>query len=673
MTPSPFAQLLEARYHFLKPSLQELQRLFPEGRRMLPSPYPIFLEDEAATPLYGFPVLIHPQLDSLREALAQYIEAEEMAQMSAIRRLPFPRSEHKAAWERYRSLLVRAVENATVASYGRHFPAVFWLQHSLDVARRLRETPKRVLRHDLEIGRAHGDRIKYRAYEKYVDRVRTAVLEVVHRLAPDVEEAEEELFPRLLHRMFDNVLIFTEEQVSSDLAELSAYFNGYLQVDGKEVRRRLERLVAWHARQIADDWELRSIATNLVGADPDGDSSELINRPGYVSFLAARSSYNASELLSPPMVQLWETLVTRLKEFEVLNALRALVLAIRREGERLVFRASGLDRTWVGQRLIYLSPSTRPLDFTSPAVIEPVVHRHGLIYDISEFSRIVSLLHRAGTAPQEHAFRMMFRFQRRINRLAGSYRLQLEKYLGDGAFYTSRQPQATLLCAIHLQRLYRRALDEGLPFDRGMRIGLNFGRYRLFPIQTSDAGDADRYEFFGHGVVELSRLTSGKASQEIEEIKNLLISHGYPRQTVLRFFEPLAERNLDVVEKDQESRTFFAYINRNGTLVNEGIVATEEYVAELDRTFAATPLFNARAGGRCYVAVSLDDAGSRALVGIRRLGVAHLKGLEELPVYEVIDGAELDEDALEEVAEGTLRSALERAAAAELVRGTVST
>lgn len=667
MTTSLFVHLLKGRYNFLQPSQEEMQRLFPEGRRMLPVPYPIYLEDESATPLYGFPVLVSPGLTSLREALNLVLEVEEEAQLAALRREPFPRTTYNTTWERYRSLLAKAVEHSTMASYGRHFPAVFWLHHSLDVTSCFKELPKRILRYDLEIGRRHGDRIKYRIYENYVERARTAVFEVTQRLAASVEEAEEELFAQLLNRMFDNVLIFTEDHVSGDLAELASYFSGHLKIDGRELRQRFTRLVDWHASRIADDWELRSIATHLLGADPQIPPRELINYPGYVSFLAARKSYDPSTLLPPEMVQLWESLLIKLKEFELLAGLRGLILPVRQEKDGLVFRAGGLDRTWVGQRLLQLSPSTRPLDFMAPAVIDPVVHRYGLIYDVREFSRTIALLHRSGSEPQEQAFRKMFSFQRRINRLAGSYRLQLEKYLGDGAFYTSRQPLSALLCAIHLQRLYRRALVEGLPFDRGLRIGLNFGRYRLFPIQIGEAGEPDRYEFFGHGVVELSRLTSGKASQDIEEIKNTLVNHGYPRQTVLRFFEPLAERNLDLVDKDEENRAFYAYINRNGNLVNEGIVATEEYVMELDRKIRDFLLYSGRQGNRRYVVLPFDDGGNRLYVGLRRLGVAHLKGLEDLTVYEVIDGADL-EGPLEDLYEEGLLAACDRLAAADLVR-----
>lgn len=663
MTTAPFDHLLRGPFNFLRPTAEEVRHLFPNAALLLPTPYPLYLEDETATPFQGFPVVQTEGLAALREGLAQYLDAEEEAQLAAVRREPFSRTAYSAAWNRYRTLLGQAVQNATMSSYGRHYPTLFWLQHSLDVARRLKEVPRRVVRLDLELGRRHGDQIKYRIFEKYRGQVRQVVYEVVSRLAADIEDVEEGLIPHLLHRMFDNVLIFTEEHVSPDLTELGSFLAGFLGVDGRDLRQRLERLAEWHSAALREDPELRAAASHLAGADPDANPRSLLNRSGYVSFLAARRGYRPSDFPTLDQVQLWESLLVRLKEFELLDAMRALVLPVKREGERLVFRAGGLDKTWIGQRLLYLSSSTRPLDFLSPSVIDPLVHRYGLIYDITNFSEVVSLLRRAGQETQEHAFRQMFRFQRRINRLASGYRLQLEKYLGDGAFYTSRHPILTLLCAIHLQRLYRLALTSGLPFNQGMRVGLNFGHYRLIPIQASSDGEPERYEFFGHGVVELSRLTSGKSAQEIDEIKNVLVSYGYPQQAVLRFFEPLAGRNLDLVDKEQEARPFYAYVSRNGSLINEGIVATEEYLKQLTVAVSSPQLYRCREASRSYVVLALDDGGSQLYVGLRKLGVAHLKGLDDLPVYEIVDATDLAGRESEPLAERDLTAALDRLAA----------
>lgn len=663
MTSTPIAHLLRGPFNFLHPSPEEFRRIFPDAVREIPSPYPIFLADETSTPFHGFPVLMTDGLEALREALALYLDAEEEVQLNLIRRRPFSRAQAAASWDRYRSLLSRAIENATLSSYGRFYPEIFWLQHSLDIARRLKESPKRVIRFDLALGKAHGDEIKYRVFERFLDQSRACAFEIVNRLARDREEWEEALIPRLLHRMFDNVLIFSEDHIGADLAELGSYFSGYLHLDGRDFRQRFDRLAAWFSRQVEGDRPLRTMVHSLVPDAGAREGRKLLHHPGLVSVLATLPGYSQDQLLSPEQVRVWEALLLRLKEFELLSSLRSLVLPVRSENGTLVFRAGGLDRTWSGQRIVQLSPATRPLDFFTPSVIDPLVHRYGLIYDVSGFSEVVTHFQRTGSEQQEKAFRHMFRFQQRINRLASNRRLQLEKYLGDGAFYTSRQPAATLICAIHLQRLYERSLREGMPFNRGLRIALNFGHYRLIPIQLGNDGEPERYEFFGQGVVELSRLTSGKSAQEIDEIKNILLAYGYPQEAVERFFAPLAARNLDIVDRDEHSRRYYAYLNRNGSLINEGIVATGEYIRQLATYLLDPLLFRFEEEGRSFVVLELEDQGSVLRAGLRKLGVAHLKGLDDLPVYEIVDASAVPPSQIELLGREPLLAALDRLAA----------
>jgi hypothetical protein len=648
MNPTSLLQLLPGPFNFLRQEEEEVRRLLPDLDKALPQPRPIFLDDESATPIKGFPILLSPGMEALRNALKQYLLAEESVQLAILSREAHDRKQYAASWDHYRALFLRASENATNASYGRQYPAVFWLHHSLEVARLLKETPKRILRQNLEIGRRHGDQIKYRVLERYLDRVLSTTYDLVQKLAGATEEVEEELFPRLLTRMRDNVLIFTEDHLSHDMSELGSYFNGYLKIDGRNLRQRLDELQRWHAEQLETDRELRATAVHLLGVDPRPGTPaarDLLNRMGYLSFLAARKSYNRERLLPPDLVQVWESLLVKLKEFELFHGVRRTLLPVEERDGALVCRESPSGRVAVnGERR--LSAATRPLDFMQPWVVDPRVARYGLIYDISEFSQTISVLHRGGNDSQDEAFRMMFRFQRRVNRLARAHRAKLEKYLGDGAFYSSREAANLLVCAIHLQRYYEEALAQGFAFDRGMRIALNYGHYRLIPMGGAGPEEGARYEFFGHGLVELSRLVSGKATREIEEVKNLLINQGYPDQTVQRFFAPIVHGNLDLVDKSEEARQFHAYIDRNDNLINQGLVATGPYVAQLEKELAPDRLYRLDDGGRGYVLLDLDDGGERLRVGVRKLGMAHLKGLEKLAVYEIIDGVKIDLDTL---------------------------
>jgi hypothetical protein len=240
--------------------------------------------------------------------------------------------------------------------------------------------------------------------------------------------------------------------------------------------------------------------------------------------------------------------------------------------------------------------------------------------------------------------------------------------MGDGAFYSSREATNLLLCSIQIQRYYVQAVREGLPFDRGMRIALNYGPYRLIPMGGGTPEEGERYEFFGPGLVELSRLTTGKATQEFDEVKTMLINQGYPEATVHRFFSPLSQRNVDVVDKQEESRRFYAYVNRNGTLHNNGLVATGSFIAQLDCELAGGALSRGVDGDRSYVVLVLDHAGQRIPVGIRKLGLAHLKGLEKLPVYEIVDAETFDPATLAPIEGERLVTAVERVFADALGR-----
>ena len=671
-TPSPY--LLQGPFNFLRPDPEEIRALAPDIDRWYPRPGVNFLEDESATPVRGFPILLSAGYRALHAALERFITAEEEVQTAVMLRRAAPRKVYNAAWERYRALLVRAVENVTISSYGRNFPAVFWLQHSLEVARLLKETPRRVRRHDLATGRDHGDTIKFRVLERFLDRVLTETYDLVSRLADDTDEIEEELFPRLLSRMRDNVLVFTEDHVSHDLAELNSYFSGYLRIDGRDLLRRLQLFSEWQGRLLETDAALRDTVRHLLtplgdiahpaaAPDPTARARELLTRAGWVSYLALRADYPGDRLLPPHQVRVWESLLVKLKEFELLHGLRRHLLPVEPEGEILVCRSGAAGRVATGHPVLRLSAVTRPLDFTAPWVIDPSVSRFGLIYDLTDFSEIISLLRRSGTEVQDDSFRRMFRFQRRLNRLAADHRLKLEKYLGDGAFYSSRRALSTLVGGVLLQRAYRQALTEGFPFDRGMRLGLNYGQYRLIPIESGPSGP-ERYEFFGHGLVELSRLISGKASREIEEIKTMLIAQGYPEATVHRFFSPLLQRNLDITESRPEARPFYATINRNGNLVNEGMVATEPFVAQLDQELQrGLALYRAQDGEWSYVVVRPDGA-EGTLVGLRKMGLAHLKGLDRIPVYELVDGAPWEGQRLQPAPGSSLIEALDREFAA---------
>ncbi len=652
-------QLLSGSFNFLGRSPEELHRLIPDAEQILPAQLRIYQEDENATPLLGYPILLTPELAALDRAFEGYLAQEEEAEYATLQRIAFDSSAFGGAWERYRLLLTRATENAITASYGRSFPGILWLYHSGAIARGFKETTKRLLRRDLVWARQNGDEFRYRVYLRVLDRLSNLTYDLVNRLSSDTEEVEQQIFPTLLTRMKDNVLIFTEDHISPNLAELAGYFAGCLRLDGRDFRLRLMQVHQWYSDLLRQDPELVHLA-QLLG-EPAGEDPRLhLNRPGYMTFLAGRPTYDSLRLLPPAWIQVWESLLLKLKEFELFNALRKSIVGVERDGDHILGRERFSTRVGGTPTPLRLSASTRPLDFMAPWVVDPLVARFGLIYDISDFTETVSLLRRSGTLEQDRSFRMMFRFQRRVNRLASQLKATLEKYLGDGAFYSSREAHHLLILAVQIQRAYREALAKGFPFSKGLRIALNHGQYRLLPIQIGGKDEGgDRYEFFGHGVVELTRLTSGKASREIDEITTLLITLGYPETVVNRFFAPMTRQNLDVVNKREESRGFYSYINPNGSLVNEGIVATLAFISLLEKEALSKRIFRLLDGDRTYVAVKIDAPAGGLLVGVRKLGVANLKGLDRLPVYEIVDASLWGDNTLVEL-RGGLMELIER-------------
>lgn len=659
MSKSVIEHLSRGVFAFLKPDPAEIRRVIPNGDEVLPEPRSIFLEDEGATPLIGFPILISPQLQALETSLAGYLQAEEEAQCAYLQRQPFDSRAYAGRWERYRLLLEKALEHATTSSPGGDFPTIFWLHHSSAVSRIIHEIPKRLRRADLNLGRDHGDTIKYKVYLRWVDRVVALNFDVAHRIALEVDAGEEALFPNLLATMRDNLLIFTEDYVSPDLSELASYFNGCLGQDGRDLRQRLTKTEEWNRQQLAIDPLLRAVAAELLGADPADDSRSLLVRSGYLSFLCQHPDYDPGQLLTKAQVKVWEGLLGKLKEFELLRALRKMVVPLEQENGELVCRDRSMNTTWVGgPSVLRASTATRPLDFMTPWVVDPLVQRFGLVYDITDFSATISLLGKVEKAALETAFRMTSAFQARINRLGSNLGLRLEKYLGDGAFYSGRQAHAMLVMAILLQRIYPKFVADGFPFDRGLRMALNFGEYRLLPLSEENNTGEPRYEYFGHGLVELSRLSTGKKTQEIEDFKTFLINNGYPESVVNKFFAPMHRRSSDLASPQEESRPFFAYINPNGTLINEGIVATESFISHLG---IFPQITYGRLGRRWYISVELEnELGEPLRIGFRKLGIGKFKGLDPLPVYEVVDGADWEPDQLKEIPSNDLLAVLER-------------
>src|SRR3978361_1238709 len=87
MNPTSFLQMLQGPFNFLRPDPDEIRRLLPDLQRLLPMPRPIFLEDENATPMQGFPISLSRGTLELRAALRDYVLAEEAVQVAGLKRV----------------------------------------------------------------------------------------------------------------------------------------------------------------------------------------------------------------------------------------------------------------------------------------------------------------------------------------------------------------------------------------------------------------------------------------------------------------------------------------------------------------------------------------------------------------------------------------------------------
>ncbi|HEX7828708.1 MAG TPA: hypothetical protein VF787_03595 [Thermoanaerobaculia bacterium] len=609
---------------FLLPTDVErtLRELFVEPERLLPQPYKIFPADETQPPTLGFPVLDATVMKDLDAKLDRWLAEETAWQVNRAQE----KEKAQAAFATYVGTLVKVAENALVSNLLSDYHAIFWLAHSLDVAKHFSNLPRRISARDTQTGRALGDTLKYRIFGRWVAETREQMNQLVARVGTLLEG--EELRGMQFFRMLqDDVLIFTEEFLGPDLRELRSFLVGYLRRDFATFRDCFERLRAAANETLQRERTFRAALPLFGGNVQEGITLALLLDPKFQNFLFEHPS--AQNAVTREEREQFLLIARRVQEFAVLNQLRRGIVWMNVQSDGNVVSADRRSGTTY-------SRSTRPMDFGRAGVVDPMVHRFGMIYDISAFSETLGSIRRGGEKEEIRSYRQMVLFQRKLDNIAQRHLLQFEKFLGDGAFYTTRRALRLTRAALEIQRFYTEMKRKGFSFNKGMRIALNYGYYRLLPMKTSpEAGDRIT-EFYGHGIVELSRLTTGKANKEIEEIASFLVAHGYDPQKVQQFFAPLA-RGVDVIDHRQHAREYYAYIDPNGGLVNEGIVASMHFMQELSTEIGAeaAPIHRIRTEWGTYLAFEPGLPGIE-YVGVRLLGMVGLKGLDKVEVAEIV-------------------------------------
>jgi hypothetical protein len=477
---------------------------------------------------------------------------------------------------------------------------------------------------DPSLDREQADALKYLIFAKWAQAIRGAVPEI-EAMGSGGGAAAESATARFLRLLLDNVLIFTEEFIGSDLRELRTYFAGSLRRDFAPFRAIFDRVQREGYDLLKHDPVLRRGA-ELLGIDPDAPLPlAVLLDHRFQRLLESHPSFKAMPAADRPQ---FEAVSRRILDFLLLHQLR----------RGMVWMNAGKDGEnrpeEKGSDLVF-SRAIRPMNFGRRGIVDPMVYRYGLVYDITSFTESLGQIVRGGKDEEQGSYRQMLEFQRALAEIAQRNGLQFEKFLGDGAFYTARRALRVLLAAVAVQQFYSAMRKSGFAFDKGMRIALNYGYYRLLPMQVSTGG-AEVMEFYGPGIVELSRLTTGKATKEVEDMQHLLLAHGYDQMEVMRFFAPLA-RDVDTTDAQLQQREFYAYVNASGHLINEGIVVSIPFLKQLSAEIdeEGQKLYRFRTSWGSYLGVA-QHGGSTDYVALRILGSVSLKGIGSIDVGEAI-------------------------------------
>ena len=439
---------------------RSLDEIFPRTATLLPEPYRIFPVDETQAAILGFPVAESQTMKDLDARLDRWLTDETTWQL---RRDQTSKEKAQLSFTAYLTLLMKAAENAMMSNLLNDYHAVFWLAHSFDMAKHFSTMPRRVSSIDTQAGRTQGDALKYRIFSRWAAETREQMTQLAARAA-NVLDGEEQRGLQFFRLLQDDVLILTEEFIGPDLRELKSLITGHLRRDFQQFRDAMERL-----REVAIDLLNRDktfrAALPIFGTHPEnGITLSLLLDGRFQSVLfeipQVQNAVNREDR------EQFQLTARRLREFAVLNQLRRGIvwMTVAPDGQIV-----GSDRRSGAS----YSRSTRPLDFGRPGVVDPMVHRFGLIYDISAFSETLGNLRRSGQKSEVSSYRQMVLFQRKLDSIAERHSLVFEKFLGDGAFYTTRRALRLVRAAIEIQRFYAEMRRKGFAFNKGLRIAVN--------------------------------------------------------------------------------------------------------------------------------------------------------------------------------------------------------
>ena len=592
------------------------RELFPALATSLPAPFPLFGRDEERVVTWGYPLLLSDGVLKLRRDLESLVVTEAECRLQPNQGNGDDRQRMVANRDRYHRSISTTLENVLMNDYHRGLVDLFFLFHTGEVTRVLAKVSRAAPQANGDESRTSGDEMRQAVATTIADLLRRAALTAVDHLRQLAEVQVTPTLSPLLGIICQDQLLLIDSRPPRDLLQLSSYLQA-------RFRQRAEALVEANndvldrlRDLVARKTEVGKLLRMAVGSSLKLDRPESLLEPRLLD--AIQNAGLADSLhLSVVQTDLLRDLGLRLKTFELLAALRRRILLMQRQGTALVLTGPSSATP--------IAKTTRPYDFTTPGVVDSSVRRFGLIYDLSNFTTVLEEVRKAGRMAEERALQFMYVFQNRLEAIRLRRRLTFEKFLGDGAFYTSRRALRAMAAACEIQHVYEQLRNIGFPFNHGIRIALNFGVYRLLPM-LHPGSQAKRFEFFGHGIVELARLTTGKSAREVSDIAEFLIHSGYDPDEVELFLSPLGTARSG--HEQMSTRQYSATIDAHGELVNEGVVVAMPFIQELELELEISTLSVVELDNMRWLVFPIDPGMPDTLyVGLRYLGVARLKGL----------------------------------------------
>jgi hypothetical protein len=605
------------------------RELFPALAASLPAPFPIFGLDEERVVTWGYPVLLSEGALKLRHDLESLIKTEMGYRLQTTRGDDHDKRKVMAQRDRYLRSLSVTLENVLMNDYGRGLVDLFLLFHSGQATHVLGHLSKQAPRKQLGPS-GNTDDLRYSIASVLADLLQRAALTGVDRLRKLAEVRVMPTLTPLLATLCQDQLLLTEPRPPENLGQLGGYLHARFRQNAAAVTKANHEVLARLKDLVSRQREVGDLLRMAVGTNLDLERTEALLEPRLLDALDNTGLADALNL-SRVQMDLLRDLGLRLKCFELLASLRRRILPMQRRGADLVLAGPSSATP--------IAPSTRPFDFTAPGVVDSSVRRFGLVYDLSNFTALLDEVRKAGLLAEEKALQFMYVFQSRLEAIRLRRRLTFEKFLGDGAFYTSRRALRIIAAACEIQETYDKLRRHGFPFDRGIRLAANYGVYRLLPM-VHEGPVGRRFEFFGHGIVELARLTTGKSAREVADIAEFLVHSGYDPGDVDTFLSPLAAARSG--HNEAPNRPYAASLDAHGDLVNEGIVVTLPFLEQLESELEIATLGVVEMGGHQWALFPLDPGLPDTLhVGIRHLGVTRLKGLQPLELAEAAVWREL--------------------------------